>query len=489
LYILAALKFLIIGGVAGALLRADLDVTTGDYGRLLSFHSTVASTLVIAPLWVGLATYFVPLQIGAVSLAYPRLQAAAFWTYAIGGTVHMVSYLGGDRGVLDLSSSHFSSYGGANIELWVTSLALVAIASILAAANLLATVLSMRTEGMTLARIPMFSWATLVTSVGTLIAAPAFLAGLLLAYLDQHFGGTSFFGPTTFGTQVLWQHLLWLYGRPEIYLLIVPGLGAASDLISTAARRPLANLDAARTAIAAVAVLGFAAWAAGTDVADAVILPTYSIATAAVALPIGMLLLVWLDTLRRGTPRFVAGAPFVLAALAALGVGAAAAVAAAAKSVDGGTTWSTGQVHVVAFAVPLLLAVGAVHYWSPKLYGRPIGTGLGALSALAIFGGAVLSALGSYIAGWDGAQRGINVSGGAELLTRVGGVLLLAGVVAVWASVARGTYRPGDPVDEAGPGLTLEWATTSPPPPHNFDTIPEVRSATPVADLVAVGSD
>jgi heme/copper-type cytochrome/quinol oxidase subunit 1 len=487
MYVVTALLFLVVGGVVGGLLHAQSDAGSATHYRLSDLHSTVTAVLVLAPLWVGIATYLVPLQIGAARLAFPRLQAFAFWTYALGGVLHLASYAGDGPRFLGLSVSRMMTLGAGDkghTDLWVTSLAVVTIAAVLAAANLMATVLSLRTEGLTLARLPMFSWATLVSSAGSLVAGAVFLAGLLLLFLDQHFGGRAFFGFGTVGTQVVWQHTVWLYGRPDIYLLLVPGLGAASDMVSAAAGRPLADLRAARGAIAAVGFLSFGAWAAGTKVADAIVLPTYSILTAAIVLPIGALVLLWLDTLRRGgRPKAGVELAFVAGAVLALGGAGLAAAVAGAKSVDG-SAWSTGQLHLAAFAPPLLLAVGALHYWAPKLWGRSLAAAAGGLQFLLLLGGSAVFALGEYIAGYDHADRFSTIDGSSTLvIAEIGGVIVGLGVLAVLASVVSATLAKASAGATDEKGLTLEWAAPSPPPAHNFDTIPEVRSAVPLADL------
>ena len=490
MYVVAALLFLVVGGVVGGILNAQSSATSAAHFRLSDLHSTVTAVLALAPLWIGIATYIVPLQIGAVRLAFPRLQLFAFWAYVLGGVLHLASYLGDGPRVVGLSVSHLMIVDGAkgNTDLWITSLIVVAIAGLLATANLVATVMLLRTEGLTLGRIPFFSWATLVGGAGTLVATPVFLAGLLMLFLDQHFGGAPFFGAGTVGTQVIWQHTLWLSGRPDLYLLLVPGLGAASDMVVSAAGRPLADDNAGRGLIAAVAVLGFGAWAAGTKVAGAQVLPTYSLATAAVGLPVGGLVLLWLDTFRRaGRPRAGVELAFVGAAVLSLAGAALAAIIAGIKHVDG-SAWSTGQLHLAAFVPPLLLAVGALHYWSPKLFGRALGAAAGGLQALLILGGSAIFALGEYIAGYRHADRFQTMKGSTSLaIAEVGGVIVGLGVLAVLASVvarARVGAAAGA-ADDDGRGLTLEWAAPSPPPAYNFDTIPEVRSATPLADLRA----
>jgi heme/copper-type cytochrome/quinol oxidase subunit 1 len=236
-------------------------------------------------------------------------------------------------------------------------------------------------------------------------------------------------------------------------------------------------------------MFGFGAWAAGTKVADAIVLPTYSPLTAAVLLPIGALVLLWLDTLRRAD-RLSGGAAlgFVAAFIVCLGGGVLAAVIAGVNEVEG-TAWSSGQVHLLATAAPLLLAVGALHHWAPKLWGRAMPATAGAAQTLLLLGGAAILAVGQYLAGWDAQDRGVNMAGDSfSRISAVGGIVFLLGAVAVFLMVLAREAKTAQPVEAADDGLTLEWAAPSPPPPHNFDTLPEVRSDTPVADLKKVSA-
>ena len=502
LYLAAALLFLVVGGVLGVVLRGELaeagDQFLGDnYVRVFSMHATVTPLLFIAPLWVGLATYLVPLQIGASRLALPRLHAFAYWLYVIGGGLVIAGYVMGRPTGLGLASASpiRTPEGGGETEvvLWAVGLILVAVASFLAAVDLAVTVATMRTPGLTFGRLPLFTMATSATSLVTILAAPVFVAGMLLLYLDQHFGG-QFFGAENPAAQVVWQHTAWLYGRPEIYLLLLPGLGAACDIVATHARKPLLSHAGARTLLALFAGLSLTAWAAGTKVADAVVLPTYSAATALVAVPVGLLALLWLGSLAKGSPRFHVSLAFVAGFLGLAGFGAVNAVVAAVAEVDGGTAWTTGHLHVVAFGAPLLLGVAALYHWAPKLFGRELANGLGGIVFLLLFGGFFLNGLGTYLLGYDGASAHVSdYTDSTHLnysrLAAAGGVLVLLGVVALVADVLRAWAGRSMATGEADPyeGLTLEWAAASPPPPANFEAVPEVRSAYPLHDLRTPG--
>ena len=498
LFLGGSLLFLVVGGIVGGALRAELadegvQIVGGNYSRLFSLHATVSSLLFLGPAWIGLATYVVPLQLGAGRLALPRLHAVAAWLFLCGGALLVLAYLLGPPVGLGIADARpmVAPDGGAGHAnaLAIVSMALVASATVLAAVSLAVTILKLRTPGLTLRRLPMFSWATLVTSLTTVVATPVFLGGLVLLYVDQRFGG-DFFSRDNVAGQTVWQHSLWLFGRPEVYLLLLPGLGAACDIVATHAHRPLVSLDAARAHIALFAVLAFGAWAAGTDVADAIVLPTYTPLTALVALPVAVLVLVWLGTVAKGRPRMHPSLLFVAGFVALTGVGALHVVAAAAAGVDG-AAWATGHLHTVACGGPTLLLAGAIYHWAPKLFGRELAAGLGRVAFLGLFGGFFLLGLGSYLAGYDGAPahvRDFDFSSSATtygLLAVVGGAVVLVGALAMIADIALaigGRSRAAGPDDPYG-GLTLEWATSSPPPPQGFDAVPEVRSAHPLLDL------
>ncbi len=371
MFIYAALLFLLASGVAG-LVAGDkqaspsLSLTAGRFDRVYGVHSQGVILLFLTAIWIGLATYIVPLQIGAGRLALPRLTALGFWTYLFGGVCFLVSYLSGQVNGLGLTTSTPipDIAGGANTAtvLWIVSLGMVSLGFLLASASLLVTVAGLRTDGMTVLRLPAFSWATVVASVVSLVATPVFLGGLILLGVDQRFGG-HLFSAGTRDFLPIWQRSLWLYGRPDVYLLTIVALGAASDIVATHAGRPLLDHRVTLGCLSLIGVLSFASWASSTSATTAVVVPTYNVLTAAVAVPLGLIVLMWLGTAAKGNIRFHVSILFVVGAIGLWVIGAANALGAALHHVDGlggASAWVAGNVHTVVIGPPTLLAVGAI---------------------------------------------------------------------------------------------------------------------------------
>jgi cytochrome c oxidase subunit 1 len=494
IYLFFSLVFLIGGGVLAMLLRVHLaepssNILGDQYGRVFNAHAAIMTLLFLGPAWIGLATYLLPLQIGSGRLAFPRLHALAMWLYVVGGGILVASYIVGTPEGLGITSPvPLLASGPANdaTNLWAGALIVIAVSTMLASTNLLATALALRSEGMTFFRMPAFSWSVMMTSLVSLLATPVFIAGLVLFLVDQHFGGTFYAAQ---GAQLVWEHMVWLFGRPEIYLLTLPGLGAACDIIATHTRRPLERHEVALGALAAFAILSMTAWMAGPHVAKAVVVPTYTVATALVVLPIGVLVLVWLNTARVGRPRFHASVLFIVGYVLLLATGAINALVAPSQHLKSPSAWTTGNLHTVALGAPVLLVFGAIYHWAPKLFGRRLSTGLGGLVFLLLFGGFFVNGMASYILGYKGAPSHVDSMAGKfqswNRLGAAGGALVAIGVIVFVLDMLlhlfgrSGAETPGDPYE----GLTLEWATSSPPPRHDFDTVPEVRSAAPLVDV------
>lgn len=507
-YIGAGLFFVLFGTVIAVLLELQLSssgisVTGAEYDRLFNLHSTVSSLLFLPLLFTGLATYLVPLQIGAGRLAFPRVQALALWGTVVGGLLLLSSYLIGKPrgwGIAFPTALPFVKAGTSRAtDLWTASLMLIALCSVLSAANLLTTVVKLRVPGLTMSRVPAFTWSVLAVSAGVLLATPVFVGGLLLLYIDQHFHG-GVFSPDQLNANLVWQHLVWLYGRPDVYLVVVPALGALTDVVATHARRPLLEPVVAKGLIFATMVLGFGIIAADKSVEQAVLLPTPTVLSLLVAAPIGLLVLLWLGTVRPDSLRFHVSLLYLVGFVLLLVAGAVNGLIAPSQHLHGGlsgagSAWTVGQVHAVLFGAPTLAAFAALYHWSPKIYGRGLNTLLGILQWLLLLGGFVVTALGSWLAGYDGAPWHVTTYTGPHAstwfdygkLATAGGLLVAMGLLTFVANaamtwqIARHTAPADRPADPYG-ASTLEWAAASPPDEDNFDLVPDVRSDAPLAD-------
>jgi len=500
LYLLFSLLFLLVGGALGVALKAELatdgvQIVGDNFSRLFSEHATVSVFLFLAPAWVGLASYIVPLQIGAARVAFPRALAFSLWLFVGGGGLLLVSYMVGSPGgtrSLGLTSAAplVARRGGANdaTDLWILALMLLSLAAVIAAATLAVTVLRLRVPGLTLRRAPMFSTATLVTSLGILLATPVFLAGLLMLFLDQHTGGRLFL-PSTGGAPAVWQHTLWLFGRPEVFLLSLPAIGAACDIVATHARRGFLDDRPLQAAIGLFGILAFGAWWLPDNAARALVLPNPPVLNAVLGGVIGIVVLVLLGTVVKGRVKAHVSLLFVVGWILLLALAAANGIIAALVGVEG-RAWTEGFLHTAVFGAPTLLVAGAVYHWAPKLFGRHLHQATGGAVFLLLFGGFALLGLGDFLLGYnDAPARLADYPPGEDwgtfaTLATIGGVLLALGAVLLVADIVRalaGKARAAE--EDPYEGLTLEWAAASPPPPHNFDAIPEVRSPYPVLDL------
>ncbi len=509
-----------LGVTLGAeLISRGVSVVGANGRRVWGLYDSALPMLFVGPLFVGIATAIVPLQIGASRLAYPRVQAFALWTHLVGAVLLVAGYIIDPPPGLGLSSVAplLAPRGGVNkgTDLILTSYLVLGLATVVAAGNLVATCLTGRADGMTLTRMPLFSWSVLVAGIGTMLATPVFIASALVLYIDVHFGGQSMFASA--GALSVWQKGLWLYGRPEIVLLCLPALGAAADIVVTTAKRPLLSLAApapakltgglppipgvttpvkghvvAAGALGAVGVLSFACWTNGTKAMASGAQPLPTIAAAVVLVPIGIVATLWLGTLATAKARPSVNLLFVIGGLVALVVAVALGAWNVIDTAGVGTFAAFGPIEAGAIGVPTILGLGALAHWAPKLVGRKVMAPAAALSALAAVGGTLAVGLGAALAGHDGANahlkdRAASTAAGSFVVYQFGQILLVAAGAILALDLARALIasRAGALDADLTDGITLEWAASSPPPLHNFDLIPEVRSEAPLLDLAA----
>ncbi|MEA2675933.1 MAG: cytochrome c oxidase subunit, partial [Chloroflexota bacterium] len=285
MYIFTSFLFFLAGGVMALFIRAELAapgvqfVDPETYNQLFTMHGTTMIFLFVMPMFVGLANYIVPLQIGAADMAFPRINALSFWMVPLGGLLLYSGYaVGGAANAGWTGYAPLSAQGGAGLDLWLMALVLLGMSSVLGAINFLSTIFKLRAPGMTLLRMPLFVWNTLVTSVLLLFAIPVITAGLMMLFIDRNYGG-GFFDPALGGNPVLWQHVFWFFGHPEVYILILPAFGIVTEILPVFSRKPLFGYKAFVFATASIGALGFSVWAHHMFATGAVFLPFFSFFT------------------------------------------------------------------------------------------------------------------------------------------------------------------------------------------------------------------
>ncbi len=309
LYIVNSFIFFFAAGILALVIRSELAVPglqfldNATYNQAFTMHGTIMLFLFIIPALSGFANYIVPLQLGAPDMAFPRINALSFWLLPLGGALIFSGYLFGGAaaegwtGYSPLTADQYSP--GVGTDLWIIGLTLVGTASILGAVNLIATVFKMRAPGMTLFRMPIFVWTVLVTAILILLATPVLAAGLIALFIDRNYGG-SFFDPSVGGNPVLWQHIFWFFGHPEVYIVILPAMGVVSEILPVFSRKPLFGYRAFVFATIAIGLLSFSVWAHHMFTTGSVMLPFFSFMTALIGIPTGIKMFNWLATLWRG---------------------------------------------------------------------------------------------------------------------------------------------------------------------------------------------
>ena len=494
LYGVSAFVFFLIGGIEALIIRLQLVrphntlVDAPTYNALFTMHGTTMIFLAIMPLNAAFFNYMIPLMIGARDVAFPRLNALSYWIFLAGGLFLNLSWLvgtppdGGWFGYANLTTRQFSP--GLSIDFWMLSLQVLGVSSVIAAINFIVTVLNMRAPGMTLMRMPLFVWMTLVVQFLIVLAFPPVTVGLIFLMFDRFFG-THFFDVAAGGDLHLWQHLFWIFGHPEVYILILPAFGIVSEVLPTFSRKPLFGAPVMIYSGILIGFFGFGVWshhmfAAGMGpVADA----AFSIASMLIAIPTGVKIFNWLATMWNGTLRPTVAFHFAAGLVALFTIGGLSGIMHASPPVDLQQTDSyfvVAHLHYVLIGGSLFGILAGASYWWPKMTGRMLDERLGRVAFWIIFAGFNLTFFPQHYLGAIGMPRRIYTYsadtgwGFWNLVSTVGafgialGVLLFA--VNAVRSLRSGAPATGDPWD----GRTLEWRTSSPPPPHDFDEVPPV---------------
>jgi cytochrome c oxidase subunit 1 len=493
-------------GVAGLLavfIRAELAQPGTQYfgeeryNQLFTMHGTTMIFLFVIPMLAGFGNYIVPLQIGALDMAFPRVNALSFWMLPLAGLVLYSSYLLGgpaDAGWTQYAplSEGVGTQGNAiGIDLWIVALLLVGTASILGAVNFITTIFNMRAPGMTMFRMPLFTWTILVTSLLVLLATPVFTSALVMLLIDRNLGG-SFFNPANGGIAVLWQNVFWFYSHPAVYVMVLPGMGIISDVLPVFSRKPLFGYKAFVFATAGIGALGFSVWAHHMFVTGQVLLPFFSIMTFLIAVPTGVKFFNWIATLVKGQITFSTAMLFAIGFLTMFLIGGIDGVFLASPPVDFALTetyWVIAHIHYVLFGGSVFAVYAGFYYWFPKFSGRKLNEGLGKLHFWLQFIGFNLTFFSMHILGLLGMPRRIQDYPalpdwvGLNQLQTVGALIIALSTAPFLANVVMTLRRKDRDPEDPWEGNTLEWYTTSPPPAHNFDSLPEIHSERPLFDL------
>ena len=504
LYIATAIVFFFLGGVEATLIRLQLGVANNSlitpdvYNQLFTMHGTTMLFLFLAPVLAGIANYVLPLMIGARDMAFPRLNALSYWLFLAGGVVFYSTLFftppnAGWTSYPPLSNSVYSPGGGQ--DAWIFLIHLTGVSSLLGAINFVATTVTMRAKGMTWSRIPLFVWSMLAYSALLIVSLPVAAGGVTMLLTDRNFG-TSFFDPTHGGSPLLWQHLFWFFGHPEVYILVLPAFGMISEVLPVFARKPIFGYKAIATSTMVIALISLFVWFHHmyTTPSPELVMALFMVTTLLVAIPTGVKIFNWLATIWRGS--IVTASPFYFAAgfLSVFVFGGITGIFLAIFPID----WQLQDSYFVVAHFHYTLVGGSVfgvlaglHYWFPKMSGRLLSEKIAKASFWVIFVGFNVTFLVQHSLGLEGMPRRIYEYGTAtgwqteNLISTAGSLILGIGFLLVAYNFIRSLSVGAKAGPDPWQGYTLEWFTPSPPPENNFDVIPEVSSAEPMREIRA----
>ena len=503
MYMIASFAFFLIGGLMAMIMRAELArpglqfVTPEQYNQLFTMHGTIMLLLFATPVFIGFGNVIMPLQIGAPDVAFPRLNLLSFYLFVFGGLIVFVGFLtpGGaaDFGWFAYAPLNDKIHSpGVGSDLWILGLTLGGLGTILGGVNFITTVFTMRAPGMTMFRMPIFSWNIFVTSILVLLAFPVLAAALLALEVDREFGA-QIFNPAN-GGPILWQHLFWFFGHPEVYIIALPFFGIVSEIFPVFSRKPIFGYKGLVFATLTIAALSMAVWAHHMFVTGAVLLPFFAFMTMLIAVPTGVKFFNWIGTMWGGSLTFETPMLFSIGFLVTFLFGGLTGIILASPPLDfhvSDSYFVVAHFHYTVFGTVVFATFAGFYFWWPKMTGRMLNERLGKLHFWLLFVGFHTTFMVQHWLGAEGMPRRyadyLPGEGFTTLntISSIGSFVLGAStLVFLWNVYRTARNAPRVTVDDPwGWGRSLEWATSCPPPRHNFVSMPRIRSESPAFDL------
>ena len=503
MYLVACFAFFLIGGLMALLMRTELTapglqfLSTEQYNQLFTMHGTVMLLMYATPIVIGFANVVLPLQIGAPDVAFPRLNAFSFWLFVFGSTVAIAGFIT-PGGAADFGWTAYTPLTdavhspGPGADMWILGLGVSGLGTILGAVNMITTVVCLRAPGMTMFRMPIFTWNILVTSVLILLAFPLLTAALMGLEVDRQFGA-HLYDPSN-GGAILWQHLFWFFGHPEVYIIALPFFGIVSEIFPVFSRKPIFGYSGLVYATLSIAALSVAVWAHHMYATGAVLLPFFSFMTFLIAVPTGVKFFNWIGTMWKGHITFETPMLFSVGFLVTFLFGGLTGVLLASPPLDfhlSDSYFVVAHFHYVLFGTIVFATYAGIYFWFPKMTGRMLDERLGKIHFWLTMIGFHTTFLVQHWVGNEGMPRRyadyLSTDGFTSLniVSTVGAFILGASTLPFLWNVFR-SYRYGEVVtvdDPWGFGNSLEWATSCPPPRHNFTELPRIRSERPAFEL------
>jgi cytochrome c oxidase subunit I len=503
LYLVTSFGFFLIGGLMALLMRAELAqpglqfLSVDQYNQLFTMHGTIMLLLYATPILFGFANYIVPLQIGAPDVAFPRLNAFSYWLFLFGGIIVVSGFFTPDGAAAfgwfaytPLSDVVHSPGLGADV--WILGLVVAGLGTILGGVNFVTTIVCMRAPGMTMFRMPIFTWNILVTVILVLLAFPILTAALLGLAADRHLDA-QLFAPESGGV-ILWQHLFWFFGHPEVYIVALPFFGIVTEIFPVFSRKPIFGYKTLIYATLSIGALSVAVWAHHMYATGAVLLPFFSFTTFLIAVPTGIKFFNWIGTMWKGQLTFETPMLFSIGFLVTFLFGGLTGVLLASPPLDfhvSDSYFVVAHFHYVLFGTIVFATYAGIYFWFPKMTGRMMDERIGKVHFWLTFIGFHMTFLVQHWLGNEGMPRryadyaatdGFTV---LNTISTIGAFILGASTLPFLWNVFH-SYRYGRPVevdDPWGHGNSLEWATSCPPPRHNFTELPRIRSERPAFEL------